>query len=150
MDGPCCYPVASDHRIIEGRPTYYVGDVLKMQGQKGVGTETWQDEIAFNTGVLRKPDARRLRTPVPGPNDGPRLSRDEVKYTDLDKVWEIMVVAGPCLARGMTTLLICGDCASRIYQPSGVPSHAGYLSRYQDVIRSFTTAPQAVLDGAVS
>lgn len=150
MDGPCCYPVASDHRIIEGRPTYYVGDVLKMQGQKGVGTEIWQDEIAFNVGVLGKPDARRLRTPVPGPNDDPKLSRDEVKYTDLDEVWGVMVVVGPCLARGMATLLICGECASRIYQPSGVPSHAGYLSRYQDVIRSFTTAPQAVLDGAVS
>jgi len=60
---------------------------LKLQGQKEVGTETWQDEIAFNTGVLGKPDVGRLRTPVPGPDDGPRLSRDEMKYTDLDKVW---------------------------------------------------------------
>jgi len=63
-----------------------VGDTLKLQGREGVGIETWGDEIALNTGVLGKPDTRRLRAPVLGLSDGSRPPRDEVKYTDLDGV----------------------------------------------------------------
>ena len=91
------YPVVVNHRITEGRPAFYVGNDLKLQGRKGMGIEIERrGEIVFHTGILGKPNTRRLRAPIPGLNEGPRFTKDEVKYTDLDEVTgRIMVVVGP-------------------------------------------------------
>jgi len=90
------YPVVVNHHITEGRPAFYLGNTLKLQGQKGMSVETGlQGEIVINTGVLGKPDTRRLRAPIPGLNDGPWRGRSEVKYTNLDEITgRIMVVVG--------------------------------------------------------
>jgi len=97
VDESGCYPVVANHHITEGQPAFYVGNHLKLQGRKGISVETERrDEIVFNTGVLGKPDTRRLRAPMPGLNECPRPAQGEVKYTDLDEVTgRIMVVVGP-------------------------------------------------------
>ena len=95
------YPVVVNHHTTEGRPAYYVGEALKLQGRKGMGIEVKRrGEIIFNTGVLGKPDTRQLHALVPGLNEGARLMQDEVKYTDLDEVTgRIIVAVGPAPRR---------------------------------------------------
>ena len=97
VDESGCYPVVANHHITEGRPAFYVGNDLKLQGRKGMGIETERrGEIVFNTGILGRPGTRRLRAPIPSLNSSLRFMRDEVKYTDLDEVTgRIMVVVGP-------------------------------------------------------
>jgi len=92
------FPMVVNHHVTEGQPAYYVEDHLKLQGRKGMGFNVEEHgEIVLNTGVLGKPDVtRQLRAQLPGLYDGPRLKRDEVKYTDLDEVTgRIMIVVGP-------------------------------------------------------
>ena len=95
VDGSGCYPVVVNHHITEGQPAFYVGNALHLQGRKGMSIEIgWPGEFVINTGVLGRPDTRRLRAPIPGLNDGPR--QDEVKYVNLDEMTgRIMVVVGP-------------------------------------------------------
>ena len=90
------YPVVVNHHITEGQPAFHMGDTIKLQGRKGISTETGrQDEIVINTGVVGKPDTRRLRVSIPGLNEGPRLRQDIMKYTDLDEMTgRIMIVVG--------------------------------------------------------
>jgi len=93
------FPVITNHHRTEGRPAFFVGQPLKLQGRKGMGVHVeLRGEVVLNTGVLGKPDiTRRLRAPIPGPgiNGRPQRSRacDVVKYTDLDEVTgRIMIV----------------------------------------------------------
>ena len=88
------YPVVVNHQITKGQPEFFVGDTLKLQGRKGISTETgWVDEIVINTGMVGKPNTRRLRAPIPGLNRVLWFARDEVSYTSLDEVTgRIMVV----------------------------------------------------------
>ena len=96
VDGSGCYPVVVNHHITEGQPVFHVGDALKLQGRKGMSIETGlRDEIVINTGVLGKPDTRRLRVSIPGLNVGSRFRKEKVKYTDLDEMTgRVMIVVG--------------------------------------------------------
>lgn len=92
-----CFPVVENHQVTEGRPAYYVGRLLKLQGRKGMGTEVRRGgEAVFKTRVLGKPDlTRELRASLPGFWDVDWRELYEVKYTDLDEVTgRIMVVIG--------------------------------------------------------
>ena len=98
VDESGCFPMVVNHHITEGRPGYYAGDRLKLQGRKGMSISIGQGgEIVFNTGVLGKPDiTRQLRAKLPILWEGHWFRRDEVKYTDLDEVTgRIMIVIGP-------------------------------------------------------
>jgi len=94
------FPVVVNHYMTRGRPAYYTGKYLKLQGRKGMGIGVERPgEVVFNTGVLGKPDiTRQLRAPIPGLNTNDRLfrPRDVVMYTDLDEATgRIMIVVGP-------------------------------------------------------
>ena len=94
VDG--CYPVVVNHRITEGKPVFHVGNIFKLQGRKGMNIKTGlRSRVEINTGVVGKPDTRRLCGAIPGLNHGPRFRQDQVKYTDLDEMMgRIMVVVG--------------------------------------------------------
>jgi hypothetical protein len=95
------YPVVMNHHIAEGRPAFYVGNDVELRGRKGMGIETerW-GEIVFNTGMLGKPDTRRLRAPMSHLNEDPQLAHDGITYTDLDEVTgRIMIVVDSMFAR---------------------------------------------------
>jgi len=97
VDESGCYPVVVNHHITEGPPDFKVGDNIELRGRKGMGVEKRRrGEIVFNTGVLGKPDTRRLRAPIPGLNDNSRPAHDKVWDTDLDEVTgRIMILVGP-------------------------------------------------------
>jgi len=106
VDESGCFPVVVNHHRTEGRPAYYVGNHLKLQGRKGMGIDVERrGEVVLYTGVLGEPDmTRRLRAPIPGlnANGGPCL-----KYTDLDEVTgRIVIVVGP---RRMNRMSIRGS-----------------------------------------
>ena len=96
------YPMVENHHTAEGKPGFHMGNTLKLQGRKGMSIETlWRDEVMISTGVLGKPDTRRLRAPIPGLNRGPRVRQAELKYADLDEMTgRIMIVVGPEVGRG--------------------------------------------------
>jgi hypothetical protein len=117
VDESGCFPVVVNHRITEGQIAYWSECHLKLQGQKGMGSDigergkvpintgvsgpktmgvSQRGEIVVNTGVLGKPDiTRQLRAPLPGQYRGYWYQQDEVKYTNLDEVTgRIMVVLG--------------------------------------------------------
>ena len=97
VDESGCYPVVANYKFVVSPPDFYMGTIFKLQGRKGMSIEAGlRGEIAFNTEVLGKTDTRRLRAQIPGLNDEPRITRDEVKYVDLDEeTGRIMVVVGP-------------------------------------------------------
>ena len=99
VDESGCFPVITNHHRTEGRPAFFVGQHIKLQGRKGMGIDVERrGEVVLNTGVLGKPDiTRRLRAPIPGLDIISRLPfgrvGDIVKYTDLDEVTgRIMIV----------------------------------------------------------
>jgi len=83
------------HHITEGKPAFCVGDTLKLQGRKGMSIETgWEEQVVINTGVLGKPDTRRLRAAIPDLNCG-GWSQNEVNCVNLDEATgRIMIVVG--------------------------------------------------------
>jgi len=123
------FPVVVNHQSTRGRPAYYTGKYLKLQGRKGMGIGVERPgEVVLNTGVLGKPKiTRRLRAPIPGLNtdDRPSRPRDIVKYTDLDEATgRIMIVVGPKLRRSGTMSV---HASSRVETPHAQRLYIGDL-----------------------